>query len=47
MESYGKVIENSQNLQFMPEKSHGKVMEISCCSNPPNRVPIVLGSMWI
>ena len=37
MESYGKVMENSKNLEF----SHGKVMEISC-PNPPNRVPIVL-----
>ena len=46
MESHGKVMENSKNSEchgnlFGKEKSHGKVMEISC-PNPPNRVTIVL-----
>ena len=46
-----KVMENSKNSEchgnlFARKKSHGKVMEISC-PNPPNRVPIVLWSMWI
>ena len=41
-----KVIENSKNSEchgklFGKEKSHGKVMEISC-PNPPNCFPIVL-----
>ena len=46
MKSYGKVMENSKNSKFhgnlfCQEKSHVKVMEISC-PNSPNHVPIVL-----